>query len=656
MFNPFVASRFLWIAIAGVALCLLASCYAPGLKGNFQFDDFANLPALGAMGPVDSGPAFLRYITSGKADPTGRPIALLSFLIDSRDWPAAAFPFKRTNLILHLINGALLGCLLDMLGVAAGLARDKARWAALVGSFFWAIHPFFVSTVLYVVQREAMLCGTFVLLALLCWSRARSSYRSSAAAGIAWATLGTCTCLVLATFSKANGLLVPVLVLVLQATLPHGGDDTSRRFNRFTLIIFGPLAALLGGYLLWTAVASVGKGPIPIRGWSVGQRLLTEPTILLDYVAQLWLLKPIDSTLLHDGYPVAHGLFDPWYTGAAIALCAAAVLAAWMGRKRMPLAAAAVLFFGAGHLMESTSLALELYFDHRNYIPAMLMFWPVAAVLANWRARAAANIVLVATVAVFAGLTYANTSLWGKPVEQATAWARSHPESARAQAFATDVQASYGLVPQALLTIDRASERFTTEPQIAFNLIDLHCATHRLTSADIAYSVRALRTVQREPGPLLSRWIEKIVTTVRDGRCAGLERSDLTAFLDAALANPRIAAVRGRRQDIAHLRGTIALAYGESEVAAMWFGRALAENPTPQAALAQAADLGRAGYPSLGLRHLEYFEKLPLETPPQWREGMPWLHAAVLAHQGYWEGELAHLRASLSASIKESGS
>ena len=95
------------------ALLLIAGlCYLPGLNGGFLFDDFVNLDALGKRGPIDNAPAFWRYITSGTADPTGRPLALLSFLIDARDWPADPAPFLRTNLLLHLLNGVLLFALL----------------------------------------------------------------------------------------------------------------------------------------------------------------------------------------------------------------------------------------------------------------------------------------------------------------------------------------------------------------------------------------------------------------------------------------------------------------------------------------------------------------------------------------------------------------
>src|SRR6185369_4769326 len=127
----------------------------PGLRGGFLFDDFANLPALGAFGPIDNVATFLYYITSGSADPTGRPLALLSFLIDARNWPADPAPFKRTNLLLHLLNGALLGWLLLRLGKALALDATRATIAAVFGSALWLLHPLLVSTVLYIVQREA---------------------------------------------------------------------------------------------------------------------------------------------------------------------------------------------------------------------------------------------------------------------------------------------------------------------------------------------------------------------------------------------------------------------------------------------------------------------------------------------------------------------
>src|SRR5579859_1790245 len=107
--------RAFW-PLLGVLLCIAWFAYRPGLSGVFLFDDFANLPTLGAYGPVDNAAAFWRYLTSGNADPVGRPLALLSFLLDANNWPADAYAFKRDNVLLHLLNGALLALLLRRFG------------------------------------------------------------------------------------------------------------------------------------------------------------------------------------------------------------------------------------------------------------------------------------------------------------------------------------------------------------------------------------------------------------------------------------------------------------------------------------------------------------------------------------------------------------
>ena len=77
-------------AAALTALLTLAwLIYYPGLDGSFLFDDFPNLKALGIMGPIHDWPSFARYVVSGgTTEPLGRPLSMLSFLIDAQNWPA----------------------------------------------------------------------------------------------------------------------------------------------------------------------------------------------------------------------------------------------------------------------------------------------------------------------------------------------------------------------------------------------------------------------------------------------------------------------------------------------------------------------------------------------------------------------------------------
>ena len=137
-------------------LAVAACLYLPGLSGGFLFDDFINLDALGRNGPIVDAPSFWRYVTSGTSDPLGRPLSLLTFLLNARDWPADPAPFLATNLGLHLLNGMLLWGLLLTLERSLDTAASHRHPIALLGAGIWLLHPLFVSTTLYVVQREAM--------------------------------------------------------------------------------------------------------------------------------------------------------------------------------------------------------------------------------------------------------------------------------------------------------------------------------------------------------------------------------------------------------------------------------------------------------------------------------------------------------------------
>ena len=441
--------RFIFIlAFASALAALLVAtwwAYHAGLAGDFLFDDFANLPVLGATGPVRTWTAFWRYISSGDADPTGRPLTLLTFLIDARNWPASPYPFKVTNVILHLINGALLVGVLWKLGNALTQKRDirssltetrnfvtkpdssaaeseiqpslqNESWiqgsaptqrgqprnnkegllgnrsgvaiAALFGAGVWLLHPLFVSTTLYIVQREAMLPATFVLIGMLGWMAARDALARShikrAIVGMAFSAWG---CTAFAVLSKANGALFPILLLLTEwiVLAPYRSmpNDALEQCRKVAVRIFLVLpSALVIGYLLYLLPSVIANTPAA-RGWTVGERLLTESRVVTDYLRLLFVPHAHSTGLFNDQFPVSTGLLHPASTLPCITLILALIGSGFALRKKHPAIALALLFYFAAQLMESGWLSLELYFEHRNYLPAMLLFWPIGLILAR---------------------------------------------------------------------------------------------------------------------------------------------------------------------------------------------------------------------------------------------------------------------------------
>src|SRR5450432_3510528 len=216
-----------WLLIAAT-IALTAWALWPGLHGGFVFDDAANLDPLSAYGPVDTLPALARYVTSGGADPTGRPIAMLSFLLDGRHSPTDPYPFKLTNLLLHLLNGMLLFIALAELGRASLLESQRACRTAVLAAGLWMLHPLFVSTTMYIVQREAMLPATFTFAALWAWLVLRRRLLAGHDRAVWWMAVAVLLGTALATLSKANGMLLPALLLVVECCLPKPPDAATR--------------------------------------------------------------------------------------------------------------------------------------------------------------------------------------------------------------------------------------------------------------------------------------------------------------------------------------------------------------------------------------------------------------------------------------------
>ncbi|KZC15287.1 hypothetical protein RHOFW510R12_07930 [Rhodanobacter sp. FW510-R12] len=645
-------SAIYWIALP--LLCLLACVsYRPGLHGGFLFDDFANLPVLGANGPIDNWPAFWRYITSGVADPTGRPLTLLTFLLDAHDWPADPLPFKRTNLILHLLNGILLYALLARLGSLLGHDDQRGRTAALLGMTLWLLHPLLVSTTLYIVQREAMLSATCTMTGLLLWLHGRQRLTEGRiAAGLTWSVLSLGGFTVLGVLAKANGALLPMLALLIEAIVlvPRHAmhQDSARQAHRLTLFAFGiiPSAAILG-YLFWVGLHGVlASGPVGFRPWSVGQRMLTEPRVLLDYLQLLWLPRPFSSGLFNDQYVASTSWLQPATTLPAMLIVLGLIGIAWWQRRRHPALALAVLFYFAGQLLESTSIALELYFEHRNYLPAMLMFWPLGLWLADTRKLRLLKYALMLVLPLgLAWMTHARAELWGNVHSQALLWARINPDSARAQTNAAQIEMQAGQPQAAIGRLEKLLANQPSQVQLAFNLIGARCMTGGITAADLAAAQLAMQGTPNT-GTLFANWFERTLPVVMLGGCPGLTAQGLQKLIDTGLENPKLSAA-GPQQDLTYLRGKIALAQGQPDAALADFNRALDLQVRPGMALEAAATLGRTGYPSHGLRLLDHYEAVSGNAmKPGF--GMPWLHEWVLQRQHYWPHELDHLRHQLT--------
>ena len=142
-----------------------------------------------------------------------------------------------------------------------------------------------------------------------------------------------------------------------------------------------PFLILLGLGVFYTDFSSLLDG-YGDRPFTLVERLLTEPRVILLYISLLLYPADFRLMLLHD-IPISHTLFTPWTTLPAILLILLAVGYALYICRRKPLISFCIFFFFLNHLIEGSVIPLELVYEHRNYIPSMLFFVPTAVLMLN---------------------------------------------------------------------------------------------------------------------------------------------------------------------------------------------------------------------------------------------------------------------------------
>lgn len=420
-------------------LTLTALVYWPGLRGGFYFDDLPHI-VLNPFVHIDTPgwEALLRAATSSNAGPTGRPLAMLSFALDY--WRLGALlpaGFKSTNLVLHLINGILVGLLLRRVLSSLGLAEHDARRWAWFAAGVWLLHPLQVSTVLYTVQRMTILAALFMLLGLYGYFSARQAGRWP------WALASLAAGTILAVLSKETGLLAlpyAVLLEVFVLRWRNLGSFASRLLK--SLYACGALL-YLGSVIYIFVDPEWATRAYSEKPFTLYERMLTELRVLVDYQRQIVLPHLPSMGLHHDTYPISRTLFSPPGTFFSLLWHLALLALMIFFRQRAPLLGFGLAWFYVSHLLESTVWPLELIFEHRNYLA--LLAWPLVllgaarymgarvALATRLRSGRRSSWAAWGLLALVATATAVRAADWGDWIGHALAEAARHPDSPRAQ-------------------------------------------------------------------------------------------------------------------------------------------------------------------------------------------------------------------------------
>jgi tetratricopeptide (TPR) repeat protein len=453
------------------------------------------------------------------------------------------------------------------------------------------------------------------------------------AAGYLWAAAGIGGCGLLAVLSKETGVLLLAYALVLEHTVLRA-SPTPVNWRRARHLLLHAPAAAFGALIVWRWDQLI-VDKYMIREFDLGERLLTQPRVLLEYLGLIVAPTPSRLTLFHDDYLASRGLLEPLTTLPALLAIAALVGAGWWLRARAPVLAFAVLWYLAGHLLESTFLPLELYFEHRNYLP--LLGPAIAAAYYGQRALQRlttrhARIVVPALFAVlalgFTALTWSEATIWGRPKALAPIWAAEHPTSLRARANYAGVLKELGHHDAAAAEYQRMVADFPRDAGPMVEWFELGCLSPSTALPDRALLLQRLRTARFSYAP--TAVIERIVSEYEDdGHCGRVLGSDVLAMLDAIDANP----ARGDAQELVPLlRGRLFKLRGDWRGALAHYDEAMRRRSRLDVATLQVIIAVEGGDLALARRYLD--------TALVMARSSPLRGAAVMSRLEDWDAKL----------------
>ena len=456
-------------------LFLTAACffaYFPGLNGPFLLDDFHNLEQIAVLGGIESYPDALRYIFGNSGTDIYLSTSRASFLLNAQDWPAHPFTFKLTNVLIHCFNSVLVFLMVDKLAILTN--QPKARLLALLVTTSWLLMPMHVTSVLYVVQRMALLGATFSLLSIVaylnyCQKKNFIFVLSSAAFAL------------VAVVSKANSAVLLLLIPLLSYFITKRATLKQQAVISLLLKIAPVLFCAAFLYALFSRYDHYSG-----REFTLIDRLLSQSSILFEYVSLSF--SPLANfTVFHDDKEFLLQQSSTLFSAALWLVHLSLIF--WGVRlvKRGNLLGVAILWFYACHSVESTVMPLELMFEHRNYMPSIGLMLAAALALfklsgklrkidINCGVRIAISLFL--PMLYLTGLIY-HANLWSDYRNLASKWTYENPTSIRSHLYFNSMLENSGLEQLALNTLREKNKLFDT-PQLKLQEVILRCKVEQL--------------------------------------------------------------------------------------------------------------------------------------------------------------------------------
>jgi len=374
VFRNHDACRRRYCAGLAMVFVLLLLSYGNSFNCSWHLDDFDNITDNASIQIKELTWENVKKVSLGIMN-TGllsRPFSYISLALNYYFGGLNVFGYHAVNFSIHFLSFVFLFLFIFntlKLPILKDRYEKHAYTIALLSALLWAINPVQVTAVTYIVQRMASMAALFYMMSMYFYLRFRTAH-SRIHLGFYMASCILCG--MIAIGSKENAVMLPVSIFMYDLFFIQGLtiDNLKKNCKIFAIPV---LVILLAAVLFYDFSADLKD--YQYRPFTMRERLLTEPRVILYYISLLFYPVAPRLTLIHD-IQISKSLFDPWTTIVAISTIPVLVGAALVKAKKWPLVVYCILFFFLNHAIEGSFFSLEIIFEHRNYLPSMLLFVP----------------------------------------------------------------------------------------------------------------------------------------------------------------------------------------------------------------------------------------------------------------------------------------
>ena len=277
------------------------------------------------------------------------------------------------------------------------------------------------------------------------------------------------------------------------------------------------------------------------------ERLLSEARILIDYIGKILVIQPSGYGVYNDDYLPSKGLFNPISTSLAVLTVLALLISAYVIRNKQKynFIVFGLLWFFAAHLLESSFVPLELYFEHRNYLailgPIVILVFTASHLISYCKKLKLVGYSLISVSVLWLLATTLvsrnEIQLWSKPLQQALVWAKEKPRSKRAQIMSIPVYAMYGRNKEANNAIKTVIKHNPDDAAVYLTIFQLRCFDINLDFPDQINIYQRLKTANASNAAIST--LGQMLLVRERGKCPGISNAELKKLLDSILVNKK---------------------------------------------------------------------------------------------------------------------